>query len=93
MNIFALSTGRGPAGIAIIRLSGQDTFEICKLIIKEKNFNLNSINLRKFYDPKQNSLIDEGILLMFKAPNSFTGDATLLLFIFWKFSLHKKIVD
>ena len=79
MNIFALSTGRGPAGIAIIRLSGQDTFEICKLIIKEKNFNLNSINLRKFYDPKQNSLIDEGILLMFKAPNSFT--------------LHKKIVD
>ncbi len=74
MNIFALSTGRGPAGIAIIRLSGQDTFEICKLIIKEKNFNLNSINLRKFYDPKQNSLIDEGILLMFKAPNSFTGE-------------------
>ena len=36
MNIFALSSGRGPCGIAIIRMSGPDTLGICKLISKEK---------------------------------------------------------
>ena len=36
MNIFALSSGRGPCGIAIIRMSGPDTLNICKLISKEK---------------------------------------------------------
>ena len=35
MNIFALSSGRGPCGIAIIRMSGPDTLSICKLISKE----------------------------------------------------------
>ena len=31
-----LSSGRGPSGIAIIRISGKDTLKICKLISKEK---------------------------------------------------------
>ena len=37
MNIYALSSGRGPSGIAIIRLSGKDTLKIAQLISKEKN--------------------------------------------------------
>ena len=36
MNIFALSSGRGPCGIAIIRMSGPGTLNICKLISKEE---------------------------------------------------------
>ena len=36
MNIYALSSGRGPSGIAIIRLSGKDTLKIVKLILKKK---------------------------------------------------------
>ena len=32
------------------------------------------INFCKFYNPKDNTLIDEGILLGFKEPNSFTGE-------------------
>ena len=36
MNIFALSSGTGPCGIAIIRLSGPDTLKICKLISNQK---------------------------------------------------------
>ena len=30
MNIFALSTGKGPSGIAIVRISGPQTLDICK---------------------------------------------------------------
>jgi len=74
MNIYALSSGRGPSGIAIIRLSGKDTLKIVKLFLKNKKLNTKEANLCKFYNPSDNSLIDEGILLLFPAPNSFTGD-------------------
>ena len=39
MNIYALSSGRGPSGIAIIRLSGKETIKIVELISKKKNLN------------------------------------------------------
>jgi len=74
MNIYALSSGRGPSGIAIIRLSGKDSLEISKLISKKKNLKPKETNFCKFYDPSNDSLIDEGLLLWFPAPNSFTGD-------------------
>jgi tRNA modification GTPase len=74
MNIYALSSGRGPSGIAIIRLSGKDSLKITKLVTKKKNINSKEINLCKFYDPSDNSLVDEGLLLLFPSPNSFTGD-------------------
>ena len=74
MNIFALSSGRGPSGIAIIRLSGKDTIKITELVTKKKKINAKEINLCKFYDPSNDSLVDEGLLLLFPSPNSFTGD-------------------
>ena len=36
MNIYALSSGKGPSGIAIIRISGPDVYNICILITKLK---------------------------------------------------------
>jgi len=74
MNIYALSSGRGPSGIAIIRLSGKDTLKITELITKKKNINAKEINLCKFYNPSNGGLLDEGLLLLFPSPNSFTGD-------------------
>ena len=75
MNIFALSSGRGPCGIAIIRMSGPDTLSICKLISKEKKIKENEINLCKFFDPSNGTIIDpEALILWFPKPNSFTGD-------------------
>ncbi len=75
MNIFALSSGRVPCGIAIIRMSGPDTLSICKLISKEKKIKENEINLCKFFDPSNGTIIDpEALMLWFPKPNSFTGD-------------------
>ena len=74
MNIYALSSGRGPSGIAIIRLSGKDTIKITELITKKKKINTKEINFCKFYDPSNDALVDEGLLLLFPCPNSFTGD-------------------
>jgi tRNA modification GTPase len=74
MNIYALSSGRGPSGIAIIRLSGKDTLKFSQSISKKKNLKSKETNFCKFYNPSDNSLIDEGLLLWFPGPNSFTGE-------------------
>ena len=74
MNIYALSSGKGPSAIAIIRLSGKDALKISELISQKKNLKSKEINLCKFYNPSNNTLIDEGLLLSFPGPNSFTGD-------------------
>ena len=74
MNIYALSSGRGPSGIAIIRLSGSEALNISELISKKKDLKSKVVNICKFYNPLNNALIDEGLLLLFLRPNSFTGE-------------------
>ena len=74
MSIYALSSGRGPSGIAIIRLSGKESLKISTLITKEKNLKPKEVNFCKFFNPEDNKLLDEGLLLWFPSPNSFTGE-------------------
>ena len=75
MNIYALSSGRGPSGIAIVRISGKDTLHVCKNLTQLKKLKSNEINYCKFHDPKNNSIIDpEALLLWFPGPNSYTGE-------------------
>ena len=75
MNIYALSSGTGPTGIAIVRISGKDTLKICQKLTKIKNIKSNEVNFCKFYNPKNSDVIDpESILLWFPGPNSYTGD-------------------
>ena len=75
MNIYALSSGRGPSGIAIVRISGKDTLKVCKNLTKLEEINSNEVNYCKFYNPKNDKIIDpEALLLWFPGPNSYTGD-------------------
>ena len=75
MNIYALSSGRGPSGIAIVRISGNETLKICQNLTKIKDIKSNEVNFCKFYDPKNDNLIDpEALLLWFPGPNSYTGE-------------------
>ena len=75
MNIYALSSGRGPSGIAIVRISGKNALQVCKNLTQLKDLKSNEVNYCKFYNPKNNSVIDpEALLLWFPAPNSYTGD-------------------
>jgi tRNA modification GTPase len=74
MNIYALSSGRGPSGIAILRLSGNSVIRIVRNITKNKILKHKEVNFCKFYNPIDNSILDEGILLLFNKPNSFTGE-------------------
>ena len=44
MNIYALSSGRGPSGIAIVRISGKETLKICENLTKLKSIKSNEVN-------------------------------------------------
>ena len=74
MNIYALSSGAGPSGIAIIRLSGEASGLIAKKICRTNELNIQQANFTKFYNPKNNEVLDEGLVIYFKGPNSYTGE-------------------
>ena len=74
MTIFALSSAPGQSGVAVIRISGLETRSLIKMITK-KNLPLpRTADLSKLYNINTSDLIDEGIVLWFPSPNSYTGE-------------------
>ena len=74
MTIFALSSGPGISGVAIIRLSGKETSKVIKLITGKELPKPRVATLRKINNISTFELIDEGIILWFPAPESYTGE-------------------
>ena len=74
MTIFALSTGPGVSGIAVIRISGEETSNIIKLITGKVVPKPRVATLRKINKINTSELIDEGIILWFPGPESYTGE-------------------
>ncbi len=74
MTIYALSTGSGISGIAVIRVSGPKTAEVIKEITRAKLPSPRVATLRKFNKNGSKNLIDEGVIIWFPAPNSYTGE-------------------
>ncbi|MDB3968711.1 tRNA uridine-5-carboxymethylaminomethyl(34) synthesis GTPase MnmE [Candidatus Pelagibacter ubique] len=74
MTIYALSTGPGISGVAIIRISGEDTKEAIKLLTNKGVPEPRVATLRKINKINTSELIDEGIILWFPGPESYTGE-------------------
>ena len=74
MTIFALSSGPGISGLAVIRISGGETREVIKKLTNSDLPKPRVASLRKFSKISNNELIDEGILLWFPGPESYTGE-------------------
>ena len=74
MTIYALSTGPGTSGIAIVRVSGVDTKNIIKLLTNASIPTPRVATLRKINKINTSELIDEGIVLWFPGPESYTGE-------------------
>jgi len=73
--IFALSSGKGRAGVSVIRLSGPDTLAaIEKLVGRQDTPIPREARLCWFADPESGHRLDRGILLYFPGPKSFTGE-------------------
>ena len=74
MNIYALSTGPGISGIAIVRVSGPSTDKVIKLLTGEDVPKPRLATIRKINKINTSELIDEGIILWFPGPESYTGE-------------------
>jgi len=74
MTIFALSSGPGLSGVAVIRISGKETIKVLKKLTGEKLPAPRMASLRKINKINTNELIDEGLILWFPGPDSYTGE-------------------
>lgn len=70
--IVAIATPPGRGGVAIVRVSGNLALFIANTLSKTSVLTPRVAHYCSFYD--NNELVDQGILLYFKAPNSFTGE-------------------
>ena len=73
MTIFALSSGPGVSGLAVIRVSGPDTKRVISQLTNINNPKKRMAIFTKFFNKKKN-IIDEGILIWFPGPYSYTGE-------------------
>lgn len=71
--ITAIATPSGRGGVGIVRISGKDARSIALKISQKPSVSAGAIRFTKFYDI-DNSVIDEGIILFFENPHSFTGE-------------------
>ncbi|AQW85958.1 5-carboxymethylaminomethyluridine-tRNA synthase MnmEG, GTPase component [Campylobacter pinnipediorum subsp. caledonicus] len=71
--IVATATAHGAGSVSIIRMSGFDSLKIAKKMIKKEELTPRYATLCKIYS-LDNSFMDEGLIIYFKAPNSFTGE-------------------
>ena len=74
MTIYALSSGPGISGVAVVRISGPDSSKVLKLLTKYELPIPRVATLRKINDIKTSELIDEGLILWFPGPQSYTGE-------------------
>ncbi len=74
MTIYALSSGPGMSGIAVIRVSGPNAAKVTKLLIRGELPKPRIATFKKFSKINNSELIDEGILLWFPSPDSYTGE-------------------
>lgn len=71
--IFALSTAAGRAGIAVLRLSGPKAQSALQALAGRLPPPQRA-SLARFRDPASGEAIDQGLMLLFPAPRSVTGE-------------------
>ena len=74
MTIYALSSGPGVSGVAVIRISGSEASRVIKILTGKKIPEPRKATLRKIKNTNTSELIDEGIILWFPGPESYTGE-------------------
>ncbi|XP_066460605.1 tRNA modification GTPase GTPBP3, mitochondrial isoform X2 [Eleutherodactylus coqui] len=73
--IFALSSGHGKCGVAVIRTSGPSSQEALHLLTKWQALPPpRQVKLASILCPKSGELLDRGLVIWFSGPHSFTGE-------------------
>lgn len=89
--ISAISTPLGMGGVGVIRISGDNAFEIAKKMFSKKTIEAGKIHHGWIID--EGKKIDEVILLPFQNPNSYTGEDIIEIQCHGGPKVVKKILD
>lgn len=79
--IAAIATALSPSGIGIIRISGEEAFQVANRIFRAKSgksileMQSHTVHYGHVFDGEE--IIDEVMILLMKAPNSFTMEDTV----------------
>lgn len=92
--IAAICTPPGNGGVAMIRLSGPHSIAIANQIFSKEIINLPSyrMTLGEFLD-QQNKVVDKGLLVVMRAPHSYTGEDVVELFCHGGHLITKKVLN
>lgn len=71
--IFALSSGVGRSGVAVIRVSGPAAFDVVRQLCRV-NPKPRIATISDIYEVSSSIVIDRGLILCFAGPKSFTGE-------------------
>lgn len=74
--IFALSSAAGQAGVAVIRVSGDEVKNVYKILTKKENIKNRYVQCNYIYN-EEGAPIDQAVTLFFAHPHSFTGEDVL----------------
>ena len=93
MTIYALSSGSGISGVAVIRISGLKTKVILEKITTGPFPEPRVASLKKIIEIQTKDLIDEGILIWFPGPKSYTGEDMAEIHIHGSRAVIQSILD
>ena len=73
--IAALATGAAPAGVAIVRVSGDQALPIARRLVRlPEPMPVRRTVLARLVHPSSHALLDQALVIYFAAPGSFTGE-------------------
>ncbi len=90
--IFALSSGHGKSGVAVIRIAGENLHELFATLLGRNEFNARHAYFANLRDDA-GDLIDQAILMFFAAPHSFTGSDMIEIQSHGAYAVINKIFD
>ena len=90
--IFALSSGHGKSGVAVIRISGDNLRDFFTRLLGRSNFDTRRTYFTNLTD-NAGDLIDQTILVFFAAPHSFTGTDVIEIYSHGAPAVINKIFD
>ncbi len=93
MTIYALSTGSGISGIAVIRISGIKSSHAIKALTSASLPKPRTAVIKKFSKINTSDLIDEGLLLWFPGPASYTGEDMAEIHVHGSIAVVKSILN
>ncbi len=93
--IAAVATPPGSGAVAVIRLSGEESFNVITKVFKPKKksleFNPYSIRFGTIND--NNEIIDEVLISIFKSPHSYTGEDSVEISCHGSLFIQQKILN